>query len=528
MARKPIDYWEQRSTELMKRLEKGTEKTIDSLIKAYEQATKDINKEMTKIFNNYAKDTGLTKEVLLQLLSKKETEQYYNNLLEVINNNITDESIKKKLLAKYNAPAYSYRISRYEALQQNIDIELKKLANLEQQITETRYIDTIKEGYYHNIFDMQKGTGIGFSFAQIDTKTINLLLNENWIDNANFSQRIWNNSEKLGNYLRTQLTAASMSGKSINKIAKELSEYMNVGLYNSTRLVRTEVNHFANEAEMLSYEELDIEKYRFIATLDNRTCEHCAELDNKIFNVKDRKPGKNYPPIHANDRCTTVAVFDDDILNVLQRKARDENGKPILVPQNMTYQQWYDKYIEGTDYLIKTQGSYKAINEKLSIKQAINSMPNKFRNLLKDVQFDIITKGNSGYKGNTIYILKGANKYEVIHEIGHLIEDKLKIYNDSRLKNIIENTLKDFSINDIVFDPETFTQGIFRINNKKFITEYQGRIYQSAGFQTDNGKLNYKAFKEYFSEGLRMYYQDNQLLKNKNIELYNYIKELMK
>ena len=347
MARKPIDYWERRSTELMQKLEKGTEKTIDSLIKAYEQATKDINKEITRIFKNYAKDTGLSKETLLQLLSKKETEQYYNNLLEVINNNITDESIKKKLLAKYNAPAYSYRISRYEILQQNIDIELKKLANIEQQITEIRYVDTIKEGYYHTIFDIQKGTSIGFNFAQIDNRTIKLLLNENWIDKANFSQRIWNNSEKLGEYLRTQLTADSMSGKSIQKIAKELSEYMNVGLYNATRLVRTEVNHFANEAEMLSYKELDIEEYRFIATLDNRTCEHCAELDNKVFNVKDRKPGKNCPPIHSNDRCTTVAEFDDNVLDGLKRRARDENGNPILVPHDMNYQQWYDKYVRN-------------------------------------------------------------------------------------------------------------------------------------------------------------------------------------
>ena len=67
---------------------------------------------------------------------------------------------------------------------------------------------------------------------------------------------------------------------------------MNVGLYNATTLVRTEVNHFANEAEMLAYEELDIEKYRFIATLDQVTCKHCADLDNKVFHVKDRKPRK--------------------------------------------------------------------------------------------------------------------------------------------------------------------------------------------------------------------------------------------
>lgn len=290
MARKAKGYWERRSTELMKRLEKGTENTINSLIQAYEQATKNINKEITKIYNNYAKDTGLDKKTIIQLLNKKETETYYKNLLEVINRDITSDDIKKKLLAKYNAPAYAYRISRYEALQHNIDIELKKLANIEQQITEIRYVDTIKEGYYHNIYDIQKGTGLGFSFAQIDNRTINLILNEKWTNNENFSQRIWNNSEKLGNYLRTQLTADTMSGKSIAKISKELSEYMNVGLYNATRLVRTEVNHFANESEMLAYEELDIEKYRFIVTLDQVTCKHCAELDNKVFNVKDRKP----------------------------------------------------------------------------------------------------------------------------------------------------------------------------------------------------------------------------------------------
>ena len=181
MARKAKGYWEQRSTELMKRLEKGTENTINSLIQAYEQATKNINKEIANIFKNYAKDSELSKDTLVKMLNKRESEQYYNNLLKVINDNITNDSIKKKLLAKYNAPAYAYRISRYEALQQNIDIELKKLADIEQQITEIRYVDTIKEGYYHNIYDIQKGTGLGFSFAQIDNKTIDLMLNENWL-----------------------------------------------------------------------------------------------------------------------------------------------------------------------------------------------------------------------------------------------------------------------------------------------------------------------------------------------------------
>lgn len=374
MARKPLDYWEKRQTELMKRLEKGTERTINSLIEVYQQATKNINKEIANIFKNYAKDSMLDKEVLLELLSKKETEQYYKNLLEVINNNITDKEIKKKLLAKYNAPAYSYRISRYQALQNNIDIELKKLANVESDITKIRYVDTINEAYYRNIFDVQQNLGFAFSFAQIDNRTIKLLLNENWFNKANYSKRIWNNSEKLGNYLRTQLTADTMSGKSIAKISKELSEYMNVGLYNATTLVRTEVNHFVNEAEMLSYEECDIKKYRFIATLDNITCDHCGSLDNKVFNVRDRKTGKNYPPIHPNDRCTTVAEFNNENIEDLTRRAKDENGKAILVPQNMSYEQWSKEY---KPKLILDQGSISNRKEKMNWQEQNEKLESK-------------------------------------------------------------------------------------------------------------------------------------------------------
>ena len=289
MAREPINYWEKRFTELMKRLEKGTENTINLLMQSYEQATKNINKEITRIFNKYAKGGKLTKKEAIELLNTKETKEFYNNLLKEINS-IEDVDVKRKLLAKYNAPAYSYRISRYQALQDNIDMELKKLANIEQDITKIRYVDTIKEGYYHSIYDIQKGTGLGFSFAQIDNRTIKLMLNEKWFDNKNFSQRIWRNQEKLANYLRINMSADNMSGKSIAKISKELAEFMDVGLFNATRLVRTETNYFANESEMMAYEELDIEKYRYIATLDQRTCKHCAKLDNHVFKVKDRKP----------------------------------------------------------------------------------------------------------------------------------------------------------------------------------------------------------------------------------------------
>lgn len=457
MARKPINYWEKRSTELMKRIEKRTENTINSLIKAYEQATKDINKEIAKIFKNYAKDNVLSKDILRQMLNKKETDTYYKNLLQVINNNITDKRIKKKMLAKYNAPAYSYRISRYQALQNNIDVELRKLADIEQEITKIRYIDTIKEGYYHNIYDIQKGSGLGFSFAQIDDRTINLLLNENWVDNGNFSKRIWNNSEKLGNYLRTQFTADSMSGKSIQNISKELAEFMNVGLYNATTLVRTEVNHFANQAELLSYKECGIEKYVYIATLDKVTCSHCAKLDGKKFFVKDAKEGVNYPNLHVNDRCTTISYFDEKELENLTRIARDPiTGKNYYVDQNMTYDEWKEqidiKYAKGTvDLEHKKYTNLKTDKEQYKrYKKVLEKefVPEKFEKF-QDLKYNNIEKYNDlkdyyRYKSN--YPESNREFYEVNNKVKQLINiEQVK----EGIGTAVKPNVKDIKISSI-------------------------------------------------------------------------------
>lgn len=289
MARKPKDYWEKRQTRLMKELEKNSEGTIQRLVIAYNDAKDNIQKEIRKIFNKYAIDGKLKFKEAQKLLNTKETKEFYNNLLEQIKS-ISDVDKKRELLSKYNAPAYSYRIARYQALQDNIDIELAKLIDKENIVTKKHYVNTIQEGYYHTMYNMQKGTNIGFSFSQIDNRTINLMLNENWYNAENFSIRIWKNNSKLGDYLKKQMFPDTISGKSIQRMSQELEQSMNVGLYNATRLIRTETNHFANESEMLAYEELDIDKYRFIATLDNVTCKHCAKLDNKVFNVKDRKP----------------------------------------------------------------------------------------------------------------------------------------------------------------------------------------------------------------------------------------------
>lgn len=496
MARTPRGYWEKRQTELLKQLEKATESTINDLIKIYNKATNNINEEIRKIYKSYSKDSTLSKEVLNQLLNKKESETHQKNLLKVINSNIKDEDLKKKLITKYNAPAYSYRISRLQALQNNIDIELKHIAELEEEVTKLRYVNTIDEAYYTNIYNIQKGTGYGFNFSQLDTRTMDVLLKQKWIGNANFSQRIWENSNKLNRFMKINFTADMMTGKSVQKIAKELSEYMNIGLYNATRLVRTEVNHFANQAEMLSYEECGIEEYQFIATLDNKTSKICQEKDNKIFKIKEARVGVNYPPLHPNCRSTTVAVFNDDIDN-LERKARDKDNNPIFVPQDMNYQEWKAKYIDITEVekgAIAEYSSSKAytLNEKLrnnvkldkneielinNIDKGLNRLPNYNKITYRQIGFDF--QGKEEYNKfinqhkNNKYInygqytstSKNFNDYEVVDDLKIEITIEGKTGKDIRMLAGIKGE------NEVLFKRDTWFEIVKVDGNKIWLKE---------------------------------------------------------
>lgn len=63
-----------------------------------------------------------------------------------------------------------------------------------------------------------------------------------------------------------------------------------------------------------------------------RTCETCGALDGKRFKLSDKRDGVNFPPLHPNCRCTTIAYDPDDNLEDL--KAGE-----------LEYEEWYKKYV---------------------------------------------------------------------------------------------------------------------------------------------------------------------------------------
>ena len=126
------------------------------------------------------------------------------------------------------------------------------------------------------------------------------------------------------------------AAKAIKKPFKKLN--------NSTKaLVDTEMCYAERQGTKAAYEDYGAEEYRYLATLDNLTCNKCGELDGIVFKFNNAIVGANYPPMHPYCRCTTIPVFDD--FNTIKRYAKDEKGETIEV--SMTYDEWKKKYAKA-------------------------------------------------------------------------------------------------------------------------------------------------------------------------------------
>lgn len=73
-------------------------------------------------------------------------------------------------------------------------------------------------------------------------------------------------------------------------------------------IARTETIRLSNEGLKRLYLENDVKKYRYLATLDDRTSQICQELNGQVFNVDDGQYGVNMPPMHTNCRSTIIGL----------------------------------------------------------------------------------------------------------------------------------------------------------------------------------------------------------------------------
>ena len=332
-------YWTNRSNKRMETYHRDSNRVILQISNAYDKAIKEINRDIERMFENYAKGNDLTPSTAKQMLNFKIPNPVTDWLKKKLPT-IKNEKIKKLIIQHIDSKAYGARITRLEALKESIYLNLSAVADVELRECEQLYTRTINKAYYLNCYDIQKGLAIGFNVAAMPTEVIEEILKTNW-SGLHYSDRVWRNSQVIAKRLEQVLLKGVMTGKSYRKLAIELEEMSEDGVFAAERLIRTEMTYISNQAELQSYKECGINEYIFVATLDSRTSKPCRKMDRKRVKISEAVVGENLPPLHPWCRSTTRMGIDDEVLATMKRRARDpQTGKTYLVPANMSYSEW--------------------------------------------------------------------------------------------------------------------------------------------------------------------------------------------
>lgn len=336
---KPKSYWQKRSEQLHNEQFKKTDKYIGSTLKReYDRAMTSIRRDIEVFYQRFATNNEIDLAEARKLLNSDQLKEFKMSLEEFTDlaKNNPDGRWTKILNNVY----YKVRVTRLQALQIQIEAAIQSV-NMKQNEQMTELLgDIYTDTYYRTIFEIQKGLGMGTTFAKVgDAQKI---VRQPWLE-ENFSKRIWKDNSKLVQQLQTLFTQSLIRGDSSDYTAKVIAERMGVGYRAAQRLVRTEASHIQNEASFAGYKASGVvQKYEFLATLDSRTSSICRSMDNEVFTLSEKEIGVNFPPLHANCRSTTVPYFDDEI-NPGERIARDSRGS-YMIPANLSYREWLEKY----------------------------------------------------------------------------------------------------------------------------------------------------------------------------------------
>lgn len=341
-------YWTKRALELESDLHLEAQLTYDKLDVIISQALDFISQLINDWYGRYMPDGRGDYIASRKRLTLSELSQFKSRFKRylVVMEGYDDERIKRLFFRLEQVDART-NITRLEALQKEVQAVSTLLHAEEERIISELAERQFKQGYYRTYFDVFQNLGFGFSPELLDDAFIEDILSKPWApDGLTFYERILRNDRMFLTEAQKLIIKHLHLGTSPDKVISELSKTMNRTRRSASTMVMSEGAFFANEARADCMRNLDVERYRIIATLDMKTSEICREMDGKVYPMKDYLAGATAPPFHVRCR-TTTAPYYADMDSFAQRIARGANGDTYYVPANMQYKDWYKQYIEG-------------------------------------------------------------------------------------------------------------------------------------------------------------------------------------
>lgn len=310
-----------------------------------------VNKEVAKMYGiPYSELTPEQKKILhedsvrrAKLIKEREEAVLKNNLKA-----FEDEAKMEKVLASIYASCqkeilasvtetiakvqkaggeWSYAnqsaLTRSRGLFEQIGEQIKALGQKEQITFRQGLSNIYTDQFLRQVYDLGQSITVKANFNRLNPALIQKTLDYPW-SGAMFSDRLWQDKERLGRNLRVGLTQSMILGEGIPQITDRINKGIDTARYNAERVARTETKRVTYCAHDDIYKDTGVEelKYRCANGGDSRTCQYCRADNGKVF----KRGEEPTLPRHPNCRCVYIPVvsdtFEDNELNELTGSVR--------------------------------------------------------------------------------------------------------------------------------------------------------------------------------------------------------------
>lgn len=338
-------YWQNSSINTVVLAEKITldyEKDLENL---YLDLSKDIEKELSLIFNKYGKnDKILYNDLRLRIDNKlyKQFKSILKYVCEELSNNIINQDIIKLAKNLYRRKT----ISILEYIQFMCDYYICQLSNNNLKYVystmNTEYLACYYVYYYYYI----NGTSKQIEFIPVSDSTVQKVLKNSWFDGTKtctYLERVNISKIQLKNTITDLLPRYIAMGYSLDSCMKEIDKSINRRHGYDIATMRTTSDYICNQAIYNVMNNVELDSYVYIAILDERTTEQCRTLHDNVYKLSEAKIGINFPPLHFNCRSTVLPYFTEEQqktfnnMNPTTRKNTIKSWLDNIVPQSHAF-----------------------------------------------------------------------------------------------------------------------------------------------------------------------------------------------
>lgn len=334
------EYWARRYKKMEDAIKDQAYDYVENLEKQFNAAIREIDTQMRAWYQRFATNNNITLAEAKRMLTTDELKEFRWTVQEYIEKGKEMDLSGAWVKELENASARVH-ISRLDALKYQLRQQAEVLT--QARITATTNASSLAytESYYHTAFEVQRGLGVGWTMQAINEDVVAKVLSRPWTtDNQTFTARCWTDKVKLVETVNQEITRMVAMGAAPDKAIEAIAKQFNTSKSNAGRVVMTESAYFSSAAQKDCFNELGVEQYKIIGTLDTHTCDICGSLDGKVYKMSEYEVGSTAPPFHPWCRCCTAPYFED-MEGVGERYARDaKTGERYKLPKDTTYQQW--------------------------------------------------------------------------------------------------------------------------------------------------------------------------------------------